>query len=276
MEILYGKPVVDALDEQSNTLMLQKKNKPVLAIIRVGNNESDLSYLRSAIKKCEKFIIEVKEYNFDNEVTQQELVDCIHTINKDDSISGVLMFRPLPKTVDEAYICEQLDPKKDVDGITSTSMAHIYGNGNQGYYPCTAQGVVEMLKYYQPDLQGKNVCIIGRSLVIGKPVSMLLLKENCTVTVCHSKTKDLPEVTKKADIVVVAIGRCEMVDASYFKEGQTVIDVGINYSESKQKIVGDVDFDSASQVVDRLSPVPKGVGALTTSILIRHVIEATK
>ena len=186
------------------------------------------------------------------------------------------MFRPLPKHLDENEACEALAPEKDVDGITRGSMASIYSGKGAGFAPCTAESCIEILKYNGVEMSGKRAVVIGRSLVIGKPVAMLLMANNATVTVCHSRTKDMPSVVKEADIVIACLGRAEMITADYFAPGQTVLDVGINWSEEKNKLVGDVAFDEVEPIVDAITPVPGGVGSGTTAVLIRHVVEAAE
>ena len=203
-------------------------------------------------------------------------MEAIAEINSDDSIHGCLMFRPLPKTLDEQTACAALNPRKDVDGITSGSMSRVYSGYGSGFAPCTAQSCLEMLKFYGVDPSGKRAAVIGRSLVIGRPVAILLMQANATVTICHTKTQNMPAIVRDADIVIAAAGKAEAIGAKYFREGQTVLDVGINWSETKQKLVGDVDFAQAEPIVDAISPVPAGVGSVTTAVLCKHVIEAAE
>ena len=275
--LLLGKAVADAIDEKTIVKVEELKAKgiqPTLAILRVGEREDDLSYERGATKRCEKTGVAVKNVVLPLDVSQEVLMQTIEDLNKDNGVHGVLMFRPLPKTLDEKAACQALDPAKDVDGITSGSMASIYAGSGKGFAPCTAQAVIEMLKYYEVEMSGKKAAVIGRSLVIGKPVSMLLMNENATVTVCHSRTKDMPSIVKDADIVVAALGRAEMITANYFNPGQAVVDVGINWSQEKNRLVGDVAFDEVESIVDSISPVPRGVGSVTTAVLISHVVGA--
>lgn len=198
----------------------------------------------------------------------------IAMLNSDSNVHGVLMFRPLPAQLDEVSACEALMPVKDVDGITSGSAAALYTGAGKGFAPCTAEAVIALLEHYGVVIEGKNAVIVGRSLVIGRPVSMLMLAKHATVTVCHSRTRNLAELTRRADIVIAAIGKTESLTADCFAPGQVVIDVGINYSESKRKLVGDVDFDAVAPLVGAISPVPAGVGAVTTAILAKHVVLA--
>lgn len=276
-EILKGAPAAAALDENTIALVEELKSKgvhPTLAILRVGEDDGALSYERGALKRCDKVGVAVKQVILPADVSQDELMSNIEMLNKDDSVHGVLMFRPLPKSLDEAAACAALDPKKDVDGITAGSSARIYSGSGDGFPPCTAQSCMEILKHYGVDPAGKRAVVIGRSLVIGRPVSMLLMAANATVTMCHTKTVNMPEITRTADIVVVAAGKAEAITADYFSEGQTVIDVGINWSEKKNKLVGDVDFENVEPVVSAITPVPAGVGSVTTAVLVSHVAEA--
>ena len=277
--ILKGKPVADALDLDTTARAEALKAKgitPCLAILRVGEREDDLAYERGALKRAEKNGVAVKQVVLPADVAQADLLAAIKDLNEDDAVHGVLLFRPLPKHLDENEACEALAPEKDVDGITRGSMATIYAGKGAGFAPCTAEGCIEVLKYNGIEMSGKRAVVIGRSLVIGKPVAMLLMANNATVTVCHSRTQDMPSVTKEADIVICALGRAEMIDGKYFREGQTVLDVGINWSEEKGKLVGDVLFDEAEPIVDAITPVPGGCGSATTAVLIRHVVEAAE
>ena len=278
-ELLKGAPVAAALDEKTATAVTALKEKgilPRLAILRVGEREDDLAYERGAIKRCAKVGVEVKSVVLPVDAAQAELMAAIEGLNADCTVHGVLMFRPLPKTLDEKAACAALLPSKDVDGITSGSMAKIYSGAGDGFPPCTAQSVMEILKFYGVETTGKKAAVIGRSLVIGRPVSMLLMAANATVATCHTKTIDIPAITRYADVVVAAAGKGESITAEYFSEGQTVIDVGINYSEAKQKLVGDVDFESVEPKVKAISPVPGGVGSVTTAVLCSHVVEAAE
>lgn len=278
-ELLKGKPVADALDEATRMQAeaLSKRGiTPTLAILRVGEREDDLAYERGATKRCEKDGVQVVKKVLPADCSQDDLMTAIKELNEDDSVHGILMFRPLPHSLDEKKACEAILPSKDVDGITSGSMAYVYSGIGEGYAPCTAQAVMEILKYYGIDPKGKNATVVGRSLVIGKPVSMLLMNANATVTICHSRTENMAKVTKNADIVVAALGKAEMLGKDYFEKDQTVIDVGINYSKEKQKLVGDVEINEVSDIVARITPVPGGVGSVTTAVLVSHVVEAAE
>ena len=280
MAVLFkGAPAANALTEDLIPRVETLKANgivPCLAILRIGARTDDLAYERAALKRCDKVGIAVRQFVLPEDISQAELIRTIHTINHDSSIHGCLMFRPLPKTLDEKAACEALNPKKDIDGMTAGSMAKVYSGSGDGFAPCTAQSCMELLKYYGINPSGKRAAVIGRSLVIGRPVAMLLMQANATVTLCHTKTQNMPEVVRQADIVVVAAGRAEAIGAAFFREGQTVLDVGINWSEKKQKLVGDVDFDAVEPVVSAITPVPAGVGSVTTAVLCKHVLGAAE
>ena len=273
---LLGKEVTAALNERikGNVAKLKEKGiQPTLGIIRVGEREDDLSYERGATKRCETLGVAYEKILLPADVTQEELMAAVDRVNNDDNIHGVLMFRPLPKHLDEAAVIKALSPEKDVDGITDGSMVGVFAGTNQGFPPCTPWACMEILDHYGIDCTGKKAVVIGRSLVVGKPAAMMLLKKNATVTICHTKTKDMPSVVKEADIVIVAAGRAGIVDDTYLRNGQVVIDVGINVNE-EGKLCGDVDYAKAEPIVEAITPVPGGVGSVTTSVLVGHVVEA--
>ena len=273
---LLGKEVTAALNEKikENVAALKAKGIiPTLGIVRVGEREDDLSYERGATKRCETLGVACEKYLLPADVTQEKLLEVIHQVNQDDKIHGVLIFRPLPKHLDEAAVIQALAPEKDVDGITDGSMVGVFAGTKQGFPPCTPQACMEILDHYGIDCTGKKAVVVGRSLVVGKPAAMMLLKKNATVTVCHTRTVDMPSVVKEADIVIVAAGRAGVVDDRYVSSGQTVIDVGINVNE-EGKLCGDVAYDKVEPVVKAITPVPGGVGSVTTSVLVGHVVEA--
>lgn len=278
-QLLKGAPTASALTETlvPRSKALRRKNiVPCLAILRVGERADDLAYERAALKRCERIGIKVRQFILPEDVKQAALMDTIRIINEDSSIHGCLMFRPLPKTLDEKAACAALSPAKDIDGVTVGSMAKVYAGAGEGFAPCTAQSCMELLKHYGIDPAGKRAAVIGRSLVIGRPVTMLLMQANATVTLCHTKTRSMQEIVREADIVVVAAGNAEAIGAEYFRAGQTVLDVGINWSEEKQKLVGDVDFESVEPIVSAITPTPAGVGSVTTAVLCKHVLEAAE
>ena len=274
--LLTGKEVSNAVKErvaEGVKTLAQSGITPTLAILRVGERPDDLSYERSAIRVAATLGIDVRSIVLPADATQEQIEVAIDGINDDASIHGCLMFRPLPKGIDETALCNRLDARKDMDGIGLSSLAGIFAGTGQGYAPCTAQACIEICDYYNVPVQGKRVVVIGRSLVIGKPVSMLFLQRNATVTICHSRSENLAEITREADVVVCATGRAKAYDARYFSAGQTVIDVGINVDD-QGNLCGDVDFDSVEPLVATITPVPRGVGSVTTALLMEHVVKA--
>lgn len=277
-KILRGAPVAAALTEELSIRALQLKEcgiNPKLAILRVGESESSRTYENSAISRCGKIGIDVEKIILSADCSQQELMDTISNINHNDEIHACLMLRPLPSHLDEQAACEALLPEKDVDSMTSASLNGVFIGTSMGFAPCTAQSCMEILDYYGFDPTGKNIVVIGRSLVIGRPVSMMLQARNATVTMCHTKTVGMADICKKADILIVAAGHPKVVDESFVHPNQIVIDVGINVDENG-KLCGDVNFDRVMPNVKAISPVPGGVGTVTTAVLCKHVIEAAE
>ena len=277
--LLKGKEVAAAINEKNKEDVQELNSKgitPTLAIVRVGEKENDLSYERGAIKRCTEVGVEVKPIVLNENIDKNLFYNTLSELNNDDSIHGILVFRPLPFELDNEMARNFIKPEKDVDGTSDSSLTGIFTNTKIGYAPCTAEAAMQILDYYNIDVKGKNVVVLGRSLVIGKPVSMLLLNRNATVTICHTKTVDIASITKKADIVVAATGQMESLNKDYFQENQTVIDVGISWNETKQKLCGDILFDEVEPIVSNITPVPGGVGSVTTSVLVNHVIEAAK
>lgn len=277
-QIIKGKPVADKISEglikEVNNLVTEGIN-PKLAIVRVGARADDLAYERGALKRCKTIGIETEVVELDENINQEEYIKVLHKLNEDKKINGILTFRPLPKHLNEDEIKYHIDPKKDVDCFNPINTAKIVENDESGYTPCTPTAVVEILKYYDIELSGANITVIGRSMVVGKPVSMLLLNENATVTICHSKSKNLPEISSKSDVVVAAVGKAKMINHDYIKDGAVVIDVGINVDD-EGNLCGDVDTDDIMDKARMLTPVPGGVGSVTTSILASHVVKACK
>lgn len=276
---LRGKPVADAIGEQLVPRIEALKASgtvPALAIVRVGQREDDLSYERGATKRCEGLGIAVRNFVLPEDCTQEQLLATIDEVNSDPSIHGCLMFRPLPKHLDEAQACEALLPEKDMDGITQGSAFGVFANQPHGYPPCTAAACIEVLKHYGVELEGARVTVVGRSLVIGKPVSMMLQAQNATVKMCHTRTRDLAAECRDAEVLVVAAGHIGTVGADAVAEGQTVIDVGINWDETEQKLCGDVLYDEVEPLVSAITPVPGGVGSVTTAVLASHVVQAAE
>ena len=278
-EVLKGMPVAKAISEElkARSEALQAKGVvPTLAIFRVGERDDDLSYERGAMKRAEQTGVAVRNVVLPADVDSDTFFEALDGLNKDSSVHGILMFRPLPKQLDGEKARQMLAPEKDVDGCTDGSLAGVFANAKVGFPPCTAQAAMEILKFYGIDPKGKKAAVIGRSLVIGRPVAMMLMHANATVTICHTRTVDVPSITKEADIVIAASGQMESVGAEYLSEGQTVIDVGIGWNEEKGKLCGDVKFEEAEPVVSAITPVPGGVGSVTTAVLCKHVIEAAE
>ena len=278
-EIIKGKPVGDALSEVLKgecEALVKEGIQPKLAILRVGAKPNDLSYEKGALKKCETIGITTEVTELPDGTTQDQYIETLQKLNDDFSVHGILTFRPLPEGIDENVIKNIIAPEKDVDCFSPMNTAKLMEGDKTGFPPCTPTAVVEILKHYNVPLKGANVVVLGRSMVVGKPVSMLLLGENATVTICHSKTKDLPKVCADADVLVAGVGRARMVTADYVKEGAVVIDVGINAKPEGGGICGDVDTDDVVGKASMVTPVPAGVGSVTTSILAKHVIKACK
>ena len=275
-KILKGSEVVEDLNERISAQVEKLKSQnvqPALVIVRVGERGDDISYERGATKRAEKLGVEVQSIVLPESIETAELQEVISKLNQNDEVHGVLMFRPLPKHIDEDLIRNTLAPQKDIDGITDLSLAGVFSDTDTGFAPCTAQACMEILKHFNYDLKGKRAVVVGRSLVIGKPVAMLLLAEHATVTIAHSRTNDLPGTVKEADIVIACVGRAQMVDARYLSPGQVVIDVGINVMDDGA-LVGDVNAEEAEGIVEAITPVPGGVGTVTTSVLIQNVVQA--
>ena len=273
---LLGKEVTAALNERikADVATLNAKGvKPTLGIIRVGERPDDLSYERGATKRCETLGVEYKKYLLPADVSQEELLKVIDEVNKDDNIHGVLMFRPLPKHIDQTLVENALAAEKDVDCQTDASLGGVFTGKKVGFPPCTPQACMEILDHYRIDCTGKKAVVIGRSLVVGKPAAQMLIKKNATVTTCHTRTIDMPSVAREAEILIVAAGRAGVVGAEYVAPGQIVIDVGINVN-AEGKLCGDVDYAAVEPIVDAITPVPGGVGSVTTSVLVGHVVEA--
>lgn len=279
MAELLGGPVAQKICENIiDRLEKAKKSDkypgrlPKLAIVRVGRREDDLAYERGAVKRTEKVGMDCETFEFDTDITNEEFQKEYIKINSDNDIDGILLFMPLPKHINTQEAIANFCPDKDLDGLTLGNMAALYA-GTDGYAPCTAEAVIKLLEYYDIDVDGKNVTVIGRSNVIGKPVSMMLIDKNATVTVCHSHTKNLKDICQRAEILVAAIGRAKMIDDSYISDGTVVIDVGVNVDEDGN-LCGDTDFESVSKKASLITPVPRGVGSITTSVLSEHLLRS--
>ncbi len=274
MTELLGKPVADKINEQlseSISLLKEKGIVPTLAVVRVGAREDDLAYERGLLKKFESMNCGVQVMELPDDCTQEDLENTIIAANNDSEIHGILMFRPLPKHLSEERIKNLINPAKDVDSMGTASLAGVFAGDKNAFPPCTAQAVIEICHFYGIDLKGKKVTVVGRSLVIGKPVAMILIGENATVTVCHTKTVDLKAECLAADIIVACAGCAKMIKEDYVKEGQYILDVGMNVDENG-KLCGDVDFANVAEKVAGITPVPRGVGSVTTSVLLKHTV----
>lgn len=278
-KILRGKEVADALTEQMKQDVEQLKAKgvtPTLCIFRVGEREDDLFYEKSAAKRAQLAGVDVRNVVLPADVSQEEFDRAFTEVNADDSVHGILLFMPLPKHLDSEKARRMLDPAKDIDGCTALSLAGVFTNTKTGFPPCTAQAAMEILHYFGIEIKGKKAAVIGRSLVIGRPVAMMLMHENATVVNCHTRTVDVPSITRQADILITASGQLRSVTKEYTNPHQVIIDVGINWDKENQRFCGDVNFEDVEPNVAAITPVPGGVGNVTTCVLIEHVIEAAK
>ena len=278
MEWLKGAPVAASITARVNSEVAELEGmdiKPRLAIVRVGEKPDDISYENSAMKRCASVGIDVKQVTLPETSTQDAVEAIIDWLNDDESVHGVLILRPLPSHLDEASICEKLSFAKDVDGVTSLSLAGVFASRSIGFPPCTAQACIEVLNYYGYGFAGKRAVVVGRSLVVGKPIAMLLLNRHATVTMCHTRTKHLRDTCRGAELLIVAAGTAGAVDETFLNAGQTVIDVGIHVGEDG-KLRGDITVNGETPPVEAMTPVPGGVGAVTTAVLVSHVARAAK
>lgn len=248
---------------------------PTLAIVRVGERPDDLSYETGAVKRCAQAGVRVLRYPLPPDCSRQRLLDTIREINADSGIHGCLLLRPLPDAGDEWAACRLLAPEKDVDGITPGALGAVFTGQGPGFPPCTAQACMELLDYYGISIEGKRAVVIGRSLVVGRPVSMLLQRRNATVTMCHTRTVDLSAVCRNGEILIAAAGQAGMVTESFAAPGQVILDVGIHVGVDG-KLCGDVDTEAVSALAEAVTPVPGGIGAVTTAVLAKHVVEAAE
>lgn len=272
---LRGKKVSDGIKEYVSKELETLSFVPKLAIVRVGENPDDMSYERGATKKLKSFGLDVASYVFPQDISDEEFKKAFRDINEDDEVTGILLLRPLPRTINEKDIENMIDPQKDLDGISPINIAKVFAGDTTGFSPCTAEAVIEVLKAYDIELTGKRVTVVGRSMVVGKPVSMLLLKENATVTMTHTRTVDLKKTCSDAEIVIAAAGRAKMLNSDYCGQDAVMIDVGINVDENG-KLCGDVDYATLDGKASAATPVPGGVGTVTTAVLAKHLIQAAK
>ncbi|MCI8922778.1 MAG: bifunctional methylenetetrahydrofolate dehydrogenase/methenyltetrahydrofolate cyclohydrolase FolD [Lachnospiraceae bacterium] len=265
--------IKDELKEQAAALKKQGI-KITLAVIQVGNDPASTVYVRNKKKGCEYIGIESLSYELPEETTQQELLSLIGELNRKEDVSGILVQLPLPAHIDEDKVIRAIDPKKDVDGFHPQSVGALC-IGQPGFVSCTPAGIIQLLKRSSIEIAGKECVVLGRSNIVGKPMAVLMLRENATVTIAHSRTRDLKEVTKRADILIAAVGKPKMITADYVKEGAVVIDVGINRDENG-KLCGDVDFESVEPLCSAITPVPGGVGPMTIAMLLNNCLESVR
>jgi len=275
MQRLGGKEVADKIVEEIKTKVQELKGRgisPKLAILRVGERDDDLAYERGVLKRFESAGVEVEVTALDAGVSQEELDETFDGINGDPKVHGILVFRPLPKPLSDEHMRRTIDSGKDVDFMDIRNMEKVLAGVPDAAAPCTAEAVMSLIKHYNIDTCGKKVTVVGRSLVIGKPVALLLTTANATVTVCHTRTLNMEEECRNADIIVACCGVAKMIGPSYVREGQIVIDVGMNVDENG-KLCGDVDYEKVSEIAEAATPVPGGVGSITTAILLKHVVD---
>ena len=276
-KIIDGKKISQEIKDELKERVAALKEKGVevtLAVIQVGNNPASTVYVGNKKKACAYVGIRSLAYELPEETTEAELLELVEKLNKDDSVNGILVQLPLPNHIDEDKVIKTIAPEKDVDGFHPESVGRL-SIGQKGFVSCTPAGIIEMLKRTDVEISGKECVVIGRSNIVGKPMSMLMLKENATVTIAHSRTKDLKEVTKRADILIAAIGKAKFVTADYVKEGAVIIDVGMDRDENG-KLCGDVDFDSVSEKTYAITPVPGGVGPMTVTMLLANCVRSAK
>lgn len=276
-KIIYGKQIsLDIKNELKEKVAKYKEQgiEITLAVVKVGNDPASAVYVRNKEKACEYVGINSKTLALPEETTEEELLNVVKELNEDKNVNGILVQLPLPKHIDESKVLLTIDSTKDVDGFHPVNVGKMV-IGEDTFLPCTPAGIIEMIKRTDIDIEGKECVVIGRSNIVGKPMAMLMLKENATVTIAHSRTKDLKEVTKRADIIVAAIGKAKFVTADYVKEGAVVIDVGMDRDENG-KLCGDVDFESVSKVASAITPVPGGVGPMTVTMLLVNCLRSVE
>lgn len=275
---IYGKPIADRIDQETREFIQSLKNTnkriPKLVNIQVGNQDASASYIKGLIKKCEAVGVELQLVSLDESASEFELIRMIHSFNKSINVDGILLQMPLPKHMNKENVVKEIDPNKDVDGMHPLNVGHFY-QGLPAHIPCTALSAMEFIHEANVDLKGKEVVVIGRSNVIGKPVAQLCLNENASVTIVHSKSENIVEICSRADVLIAAAGRAKMVKKEWVKKGAVIVDVGINFDENG-KMCGDVDFEDVIEKVGRISPVPKGVGVVTNAVLLRNTVTSYK
>ena len=275
MRILKGAEVAAEIRTKILEELKELDHTPTLATVRIGEQGDDIAYERNAAKRMTSYSLKTKHYVYPADITNEEFLEAIRALNNDPEIDGILLLRPFPKQIDHESVMYTIAPRKDLDGISPMNMARVFCWDDRGFAPAVVEAVVRILKHYGIELSGKTATIVGRSEVVGRPLCMLLLKENCTVTMCHTKTRDLPTACRTADILVRCAGARKLIDRSCIKPGAVVIDVGFNV-DGEGKLCGDVDFESIRDVAEAATPVPGGVGGATTAILAEHLVKAAK
>lgn len=272
-----GMPAVKAMAEEFKSRVATLKERgvyPKLAVVRAGEREDDIAYEKGIMKRFGTVEAEVEVIKLPIDIDEESFEETIRRLNEDEKVHGILVFRPLPKQLDDNRLKEIIRPDKDVDSISMANAAKVFAGDKTGYAPCTAQAVMELLEHNKIDLTGKKVAIVGRSLVVGKPLAMLMLGRNATVTVCHTRTKNIAEECKRADILVACAGSAKMIKRDFTNPDQIVVDVGINFVDGA--MCGDVDYDDVAEHVAAITPVPGGVGTVTTSVLLKHTLESAE
>lgn len=272
-----GMPAVKAMAEEFKSRVAALKERgvyPKLAVVRVGEREDDIAYEKGIVKRFGTVEADVEVIKLPIDIDEESFEETIRRLNEDEKVHGILVFRPLPKQLDDNRLKEIIRPDKDVDSISMANAAKVFAGDKTGYAPCTAQAVMELLEHNKIDLTGKKVVIVGRSLVVGKPLAMLMLGRNATVTVCHTRTKNIAEECKRADILVACAGSAKMIKRDFTNPDQIVVDVGINFIDGA--MCGDVDYDDVAEHVAAITPVPGGVGTVTTSVLLKHTLESAE
>ena len=277
-EILSGKPVAQAISadlEKRIAALKEKGVEPTLAIIRMGEEPGDLSYERSIRRSCEPLGINIELFALGRDEQQSEVLETVKRVNNNDKIHGCIIMRPLPRHIDQSFVCDSLAVEKDVDCITGMSLSGLMSGSKDSFRPCTAQACIEILDHYGYKLEGERVAVLGRSLAVGRSLSLMLQDRNATVTMCHSRTVDLPKVCRENKILVAAVGKAKLVNSDYVNRDHVIVDVGINVDENG-KLCGDVDREAVEDTVAAISPVPGGVGGITVAVLASHVIKAAE
>ena len=277
MNIIDGKTVSAAVKDEIKNEIAEKGIHPCLAVILVGNDPASAVYVNNKKKACEYCGIESRSYELNEDTSEEELLSLIEKLNGDSEVNGILVQLPVPPQIDADKVIEAISPVKDVDGFSKVSVGAL-STGSEGFIPCTPAGIIELLHRYDVEIEGKNCVVMGRSNIVGKPMAMLLLKENGTVTVTHTKTRNIREITRRADILIAAVGRPCLIDADYVKEGAVVIDVGIHRLDPEKnngkKLCGDVEFESVKDRASLITPVPGGVGPMTIAMLMKNTLKA--